>query len=437
MFATDENTANKFILQVNWENSLDFLEEEIQKGVVKIDISQSNYNKLKAIIHKLSSEEVAKIGIPTIDTLPSPYINQFIELLKINAFKRLQDNLKLLQEEEAKYKNTQVDNIRWQRLRQLIEQDRTLASKQKGFNRKLDELDTQASTVGGLSTSSVQQTVIASIAQQRGELLLKIKEIQQVRQVVRSQYPALAVLDTQYFSSSTTNENVLTEISQKFNDIRKTIADLEKRLSKNDIPLNKLTPIVEETKKQMGVTEDAQDEKGQKILDWLKEEQKKEDTINLIGTLSGIVLSVASFFTAGVTSIFLGIAGFGVGLGTGVYNLEIADDLNAAAEASTVGKPLVKDSEEARLNYFLSWVNVFLAGLDLGVVLRTGSSVIKGAQAAKQLVRMEGAEVLHQLSRKQIAQFDQAIQLQRTGKVEEADKILKQLKENLGEKTFN
>jgi hypothetical protein len=413
VFAASEKQVSDYIehhyLHLEYYSGL--TEKILKDRVFQFTISQNVYNDITSQIHKLSPKQVDQIGIPTINSSQSPYINRFIDLLKINIYKRLQNNLQFLTQEEEKYKNTQADNPHWPRLQKIIEQDQTLVKTEEQLNNEFDRLD----LLSGQLSSFFDQDKIKEISLQKGQIVKQKEEIKQIRKILRSQYPALAVLNTGIIDVSTDNKVTLKQISDKFNLIRQTIADLEKRLGKNDLPLNKLTPVVKETKQQMGVSENAQDEKSKAISEWLKQEQAKEDRINIGGTLFGIALLIGTVFTDGLLSVFLGVSGAGVELGTAAYNLDIAGDLNAAAKASTVGKPLVEDPEEARLNYFLSWVNVFLAGLGLGGALRTGTSVIRGAQAAKRLVTMEGAEVLHRLSREQIAQLDRAMQFRRAG----------------------
>jgi hypothetical protein len=350
------------------------------------------------------------------------YVSNFIQLLKANAKARLKENSSRLQEEIKKSERANPEGQKYlQRLRQLIEKDQDLALKEQQLEikvpLKLEELDLQASFLGGLNASpekqQEQQQQLNLIAQQRQQLKKLPEEIKQVRKVLRAKYPALAVIKSTEISASTDNDELHLKIVQGFQSIQNGIADVAARLDKNDIPLQKLGPVLSESLVQTGVNPQKRDKdpKSKAILDYLEREQRKDFTIQLAGTLTNIVLGVGAFFATGGVAIFLAVAAALAGLGTAVYELEQADDLYAAARAGEAGgKPLVDDAEEARFNLIMSWVNVLLAGLDLGVAVKGGTTLLEATSKTRRMIKMHDADVLSLLEPNEIAEFKQAIQ---------------------------
>ncbi|MEH1857742.1 MAG: hypothetical protein V7L21_07045 [Nostoc sp.] len=413
---------------------------------------------------------VGKIPLNTINVEPQVtnskpstpeeiYVSNFIQLLKANAKARLKENSSRLQEEIKKYERANPEGEKHlQRLHQLIEKDQDLALKEQQLEiqvpLKLEELDLQASFLGGLNASpekqQEQQQQLNLIAQQRQQLKKLPEEIKQVRKVLRAGYPALAVIKSTEISASTDNDELHLKIVQGFQSIQNGIADVAARLDKNDIPLQKLGPVLSESLVQTGINPQKRDKdpKSKAILDYLEREQRKDFTIQLAGTLTNIVLGVGAFFATGGVAIFLGVAAALVGLGTAAYELEQADDLYAAARTGEAGgKPVVDDPEEAHFNLIMSWVNVLLAGLDLGVAVKGGTALLEATSKTRRMIKMHDADVLSLLEPNEIAEFKQAIQSLGTtniNKRRELPRELEQLKLKLtqrlgkeeGEKVF-
>ncbi|RCJ37287.1 hypothetical protein A6770_40360 [Nostoc minutum NIES-26] len=180
----------------------------------------------------------------------------------------------------------------------------------------------------------------------------------------------------------------------------------------------------------------------------MEREEQKDATIQLVGTLLNIGLGVAAFFATGGVAIFLGVAAALAGLGTAVYELEQADDLYASARAGEAGgKPLVNDAEEARFNLIMSWVNVLLAGVDLGFAVKGGTTLLEATSKARRMMKMHDVDVLSLLEANEIAEFKQAIKSLRTANARKTSEVppeLEQLKQKLtqrlgkeeGEKVF-
>ncbi|MTJ51354.1 hypothetical protein FJR38_00975 [Anabaena sp. UHCC 0253] len=268
----------------------------------------------------------------------------------------------------------------------------------------------------------------------------KIKEITQVRATLRTIYPALAAPDVDKSSDATSDAVLVAKISKKVDEVLLALDKVYTGVHEDDIPFDKLEPIVAETLQQMGISKDAQDPKSKAVLTLLKNEETKEGWVNLGGFLATLGLGIAAFFTQGTSSTILGLLGTGVGLGTAGYELERADDLYGAAQAGELGgKPLVDDPEAARFNYIMGWANVILAGLDLGLAVKGGTTLLETTSKARRIVKMHDAKVLSGLNPNEIAEFKQAIQSVRTGKIkktqlpQELEQLKLKLKQRLGD----
>ncbi|MGA9770394.1 MAG: DUF4157 domain-containing protein [Blastocatellia bacterium] len=364
------------------------------------------------------------------------YVALFKGLLKANAQTRLEENRKLLTDEEGKYKNTQTDNKHWQRLREVIEKDKELATYQRLYRQKA--MDNSA-MIGRAGMAILTSSVVQGWWDEMAVYHRLSNEAKEARNTLRVEYPPLAVLDTDDISTDTSNKEVFERISEGFKDVKDMITDVSIRIHEEDIPLGKMGPLVTETTQQMGVTDEKRksgDAMSVAVLDWLDSQDRKEAIITWSGTIVSLVLGIAAIFASGGTALLLGVSGSLVGLGTAAYSFERAEDIYAAAQAGTGGKPMVDDPEAARFNYIMGWVNLILAGLDLGIAAKAGTTMLQGARAAEKLAGMAGSDILKSLKPEQIVQFDKAMQLRRANQLAESELILSKLKATLGEETF-
>ena len=371
------------------------------------------------------------------DMTPEGYVALFKGLLRARSQERLEQNSKMLVEEAKKYEAPEGDNEDWQRLREVIEKDRELARFQELYS---DEAMAISEMIGRAGTALLTSSTLQRKYDEMGVYNELAAEAKQARNTLRAQYPALAVLDkTSDIDPETSNREVHDRMTEGFKDVQDMITDVSNRIHEEDIPLSKLGPLVKETQQEMGVTEEKRkegDAMSKAVLGWLDSQDTKEAWITWTGTILSLGLGIAAIIASGGTALILGLAGSIIGAGNAVYSFEQADDLYAAAKAGTGGKPLVDDPEAARFNYIMGWVNLVLAGLDLGLAAKAGTTMLKGAAASEKIAGAAGADILKSLKPEQIVQFDKAMQLRRAGQLAESEAILSKLKASLGDDAF-
>ncbi len=384
------------------------------------------------------------------------YVALFKGMLRGNAMRQLQENEQKLDEEQRKYgRDRSASSTAWQRLRAIIRKDQALARHEREAHRDRVEhqreaarLRQQASgqrTRAGFGEATYAQAAESQRqAEHHGNLAEQYREreeqVKQYRARLRTEYPPLSVLDTGTITEQTGNEQIFARIQAGFDEVRTIIDDVKQRIHTEDIPLSKLGPIVDQTKAQMGVTEQTRqsgDPLSVAVTDWLESRDTTEAVITWTGTILSLVLGVAAIIASGGWAIFLGLAGSAVGLGTAVYEFERAEDLYSAARAGeATGGNLVDDPEAARFNYIMGWVNLVLAGLDLGIAARAASTLVRGGRIAEHLAGSLGGDVLQRLRPEQITRFDEAMRLRRAGDAEGAQRILDRLRRQLGDEVF-
>ncbi|MDX2305687.1 MAG: DUF4157 domain-containing protein, partial [Microscillaceae bacterium] len=381
------------------------------------------------------------------------YIALFKGMLRANALQQLRENKQKLDQEQAKYRNDQSDNAEWIRLRQIIRQDQEikqredrLASRYAIQNAALGRLEEvlpeweASSNPMVMSQLETFRTMRESLVVEVAGLRTNLDEARQGRARLRLEYPPLSVIDVTEVSDSTPNSLIYTRIVSGFNEVRQIIDDVMIRIHEEDIPLSKLGTIVTQTKEQMGITSERRaqgDDLSVAVLNWLDSEDTTESIITWTGTILSLVLGVAAIIASVGWAIFLGLAGSAIGLGTAVYEFERAEDLYAASRAGeATGGHLVEDPAAARFNYIMGWVNLLLAGLDLGLAARATSTLIRSGRIAEELATSLGGRVLRRLRPEQITRFDEAMRLRRAGDLEGAQRILDRLRTQLGDEVF-
>jgi hypothetical protein len=161
----------------------------------------------------------------------------------------------------------------------------------------------------------------------------------------------------------------------------------------------------------------------QAIVDYLKGEQTKDNLIKWGGTLltGGLTIGaiVATMASGGAALPFaLGLGGALTGLGTAAYEYRELATVDLAANAQQGGTKLTsQDKDSARFKLIMGRVNLFMAGVDVGL---SGLALFR----------------LLKLGAKPIGQFDEALELQKAGKTEEAAETTQQLQKEVDPETF-
>jgi hypothetical protein len=114
----------------------------------------------------------------------------------------------------------------------------------------------------------------------------------------------------------------------------------------------------------------------------------------------------------------LGLGGALTGLGTAAYEYRELAAIDLAANAQQGGTKLTsQDRDTARFNLMMGRVNLVLAGLDVGLSVKAMTGLLK-------------------LGAKPISQFDEVLELQKAGKIEQAAETAQQLKKEVDPQTF-
>lgn len=371
----------------------------------------------------------------------------FKGMVKSKAIAQIQANRKKIAELEATYQpgsGKAEQDPHWTRLRELSEKDQLLAAKQKQLEDEKSKLNWSYALMqvgkgeaGGLMGPTEYEM---DLLRQIQALSPQIEEVKKVRATLRRCYPELGTVDTAAVKPSTSNAEIFQGMQEKFKALRDELDRLHTSIHEDDTPISKLGPIVAQTKAELGVGEaDADDttKLGAHVNDWLASEDTTEKVISFGGALLGIALGIGAIIASGGWAVVLGLAGAGVGLGTAAYDLERADDLYTAAKAGVGSGQFVDDPEGAKFNYVMGWVNLVIAGLDVGLAVKAGTTVLKGSKAASAMMELAGSEVLAKLKPDQILDFKKAMSLRQAGKGAEAEALLKTLKGKLGEETFD
>jgi hypothetical protein len=385
-------------------------------------------------------KSLAKGQTQPLSGIPEINLALFKGMVRATAIQRVQENRALLPKEEAKYQQTGSDDKQWVHLRELIEKDQDLAKKQSEYETRLVNAQIQQQvTMTGLRGPIATPFAFQQFSRDIDELREQVAEIKMVRNALRAYSPALAVLDPTKITKTTTNEDIYKSMKAGFKDVNDAIDSVLLKLHRDDVPLAKLGPVVEEVKDSLGVTEAKRkegDPVSTAVLNWLEKQERTEQLVTWIGTILTIILAIGAFIATGGLALLLGLAASGIGLGTAVYEFNRSDALWSAAKAGKAGAPLVDSYEEARFNYIMAWVNIVLAGLDVGLTVKGASAALKGARGAEKLAGTAGGEILSKLKPQDIELFDKAINLRQAGKAAEAEKILADLRPRLGGETI-
>jgi hypothetical protein len=171
----------------------------------------------------------------------------------------------------------------------------------------------------------------------------------------------------------------------------------------------------------------------QQVLAWVQQQEKAERDRQLGGTVGTIALGLGAVLASGsgygVLAFIFGGSGTILGGATAVDGLNQAGvSLDAVQAGEAGGQQLTAaNPHQARMNYQLALVNVGLALVDAGVAVNSIRQVLSAPQTV---------QALSKLKPNQLGQFSKAAQLQQTGKTTEAQKLLQQLKNQVGEPVY-
>jgi hypothetical protein len=164
-----------------------------------------------------------------------------------------------------------------------------------------------------------------------------------------------------------------------------------------DMPIYKLDILVEKVKGQLKNEGLWKEPFSAYIDNWLKGQERVEWAVNIGGTIFGIGMAVAAFFTAGVTAVILGVAGGVAGLGVAGYNFEMAEDVVDAARSGKGGSEQLVNEESAEANYLFATINLLLSVVDLALAAKKATELVELMRLNKAKLGIKaGEEVLEE-----------------------------------------
>ncbi len=437
---------------------------------------------------------VQRKGTPDAKQTDAQYIQAFKEAMSREAIKRLEANRKKLNSDLAALKNTDTNNPEWQRLRELSAKDgmlkerwQTLANQlQKqlrlydptlsdvvtlpdiGLSQRRSQIESSVriSMMRQLGYTNQQPVDAASAQKQNKENEAKIQAalapifktleaasfIEDVQKALRIAYPALGVLNTpgqggafaKTKNDAASNQKALGQVTSGFNEIHKSINDLEGQLNQKDakgnrsnVPVLELSAVMDAVLKQQGITQAARkngDVKSKAVLDWLDKERFNDQAIKIGGGVVAGVATIASLFTpAGWARLLVLGIGSAAGLGSGAYDVNQALTEQRAANAGRGGAGNLTNTspEEARFNTMMSFVNLALGAFDAAMVAGAAGKALKSGRIFEAALQT-GSRALAKANPSHIAEYFEAMRLKSIGKVKEAQDKLRVLQQQMG-----
>jgi Domain of unknown function (DUF4157)/A nuclease family of the HNH/ENDO VII superfamily with conserved AHH len=440
------------------------------------------------------AQAVQRKETPDAKQTDAQYIQAFKEAMSREAIKRLEANRKKLNSDLAALKNTDANNPEWQRLRELSVKDgmlkdrwQTLAEQLQtqlrlydlnlsdivtypdiGLSRRRGQIESAVrfSVTQSFAYTNQPPVDAASAQKQNKENEAKIQAvlapilktleaasfIEDVQKALRIAYPALGVLNTPgqggAFAKTKTdvasNQKALTQVTSGFNEIHKSINDLEGQLNQKDakgnstnVPVLELSAVMDAVLKQQGITEAARksgEAKSKAVLDWLDSEGLKDKAIKIGGGVVTGATTIASLFTpAGWARLTLLGIGAAAGVGSGAYDVNKALTEERAANAGRGGAGNLTNTspEDARFNTVMSFVNLALGMFDAAQVAGAAGKALKSNRVFETALQT-GGRALAKANPSQIAEYFEAMRLKSIGKVKEAQDKLRALQQQMG-----
>jgi hypothetical protein len=286
-------------------------------------------------------------------------MEEFEQAVRDLACERLAQNHEIINDLEAKYQD--LDGPQWQNLRKAIECDQELLSQQTELENKIlkQERIIERQEIGlSFARNEEQYARNEAVTLQSKEELNDLKQsynaVTTARQLVHKACPALDALDVTKIDADTSNKEIFTSMQAGFKKAHAHIDDSITAIKKGDVPLQELTPIIDE------VRNDPHFDNIQADIDqWVDNHQAKE-------TFSQVYWTAAEIGT----TIFNPLAGIAIGIGTVYQDVKNANITASLARADEIGNRVLDGNtrENAEFDQYMAYAGVALTALDLGVV---------------------------------------------------------------------
>ena len=332
-------------------------------------------------------------------------IEQFRSALQQNALEQLETSRERLTQELQLYRDP--NSPAWDRLRQLAARDGEQVARQvdavidftqfveqnitsgsrfpwsaiSGFTFPPDDVldvdisERRADLLTQLEANDVWREQLAEHRDEFDRLLGEIDAIDRLRQGVRQDVPALAVLDAsghlETFAANSEGNRLppFGPLHDKFWETIRGIDRLQERIADNPNRALRLDTVTEQTLTEFA-RQNTDPQQRQAVLDWVAAQGRQDIALQVGTTLGGLGLAGAGivFRDSKAISTGIGLTATALGGATALYELPLLEDIDGAARAQLGGADLTNVSpDQARFDL---WVGRFgLAAEGLGGVV--------------------------------------------------------------------
>ena len=354
----------------------------------------------------------------------TPAVANFKQRLRNRAHNKLEQNKEQVYSLSAAYNSEDPKSKPlFDELRAVVTQDGELEAKQNQLQRQIGRIEANAQLAGA------GQAPFPEDYEQLNPLKDQLEQIKQVRATLLANYPISGLIKTHQVGDDVSDAELDEILNNRLAGVLFDIDTAKERISNGDVPLHQLDAVIPEIIAQTPEHQRAE------VEQYLKKQQRIDTTIEVGGTLGEIGLTVGAIvsgiLSGGVIPTILGGLGTALGIGNAVYQFEKADDLNLIAKTGNAGgNQLLTQPDKAKQDYLLGWANLVLAGIDGGLAIKEGVSLLKGAKAAEQILAGGGADVIAKLKPEQIQRFNTLVTAPDDV---QAQKIYQSLQQELGQ----
>ena len=354
----------------------------------------------------------------------TPAVANFKQRLRNRAHNKLEQNKEQVYSLSAAYNSEDPKSKPlFDELRAVVTQDGELEAKQNQLQRQIGRIEANAQLAGA------GQAPFPEDYEQLNPLKDQLEQIKQVRATLLANYPISGLIKTHQVGDDVSDAELDEILNNRLAGVLFDIDTAKERISNGDVPLHQLDAVIPEILAQTPEHQRAE------VEQYLKKQQRIDTAIEVGGTLGEIGLTVgaivSSILSGGVIPTILGGLGTALGIGNAVYQFEKADDLNLIAKTGNAGgNQLLTQPDQAKQDYLLGWANLVLAGVDGGLAIKEGASLLKGAKAAEQILAGGGADVIAKLKPEQIRAFNDLVTAPDDV---QAQKLYQSLQQELGE----
>jgi A nuclease family of the HNH/ENDO VII superfamily with conserved AHH len=307
------------------------------------------------------------------------------------ATQRLQANKVRLNAQQKTYaKDLSSNSPRWSELRQLSQQDQILVQRQQQLNQQAAALQDKHRPGANLAPGDTRAEFLndmevrdPTVRAQIDELNAQIRVLQQSRDAMKAQVPALAVIDTAKVAhapnTQQNNAAIFKDISKGFGDINHGIDTLQGQIAQDPNKALVLDDVKAATLHKMGIDPKQKNHTPQQqaVIDYLGKEEFKDNLIKWGGLAGAGALTVGAIIGAvlmplSVIPAWMMGGATALGLGTATYDVFQLITIDQGAQAGQAGgqKLTSVDPETARFNLTMGYGNLALSALDVGMTAK-------------------------------------------------------------------